>query len=79
MEEKRKQIGNLIRQTRIERGLTQKATASMLNMDRGNYSAIEGGRTNLSLDRFIKIVDTLEVSHTKILSIFKTRKVIELI
>lgn len=50
-----KHIGKTIKGIREEKGLTQQQIAGMVNMHRSNYSRVEAGDRDLSLDSVNKI------------------------
>lgn len=71
-------LGDLVRQSRRNKGLSQREASKMLGVDRGNFQKIEAGKRNISIDTFVKLVDTLNISHRHILELFEERKVIDL-
>ena len=56
------QILEKIRNIRLSRGYTQEYMGEKLGIDTVNYGRIERGKSKLSLERFIKICEILEVS-----------------
>lgn len=50
-----KNIGKVIKQIREEKGLTQQQLAELINMHRSNYSKVESGERDLSIDAINKI------------------------
>lgn len=50
-----KSIGKIIKQIREEKGLTQQQLAELINMHRSNYSKVESGERDLSIDAINKI------------------------
>ncbi|MAL12734.1 MAG: transcriptional regulator [Algoriphagus sp.] len=50
-----KHIGKTIKSIREEKGLTQQQIAELVNMHRSNYSRVEAGDRDLSLDAVNKI------------------------
>ncbi len=57
-----------IRNLRLSRGYTQEYMAEKLGIDTVNYGRIERGKSKLTLDRFLKICDILQVSPTELLN-----------
>ena len=62
MDEKRLLLGDRIRQTRRARGISQIQLAEMAQISVSHMSDIETGKTNISLDVFIRIMNALHVS-----------------
>lgn len=62
-----KQIGERIRQARLEKGLTQEQVAEQLDVGVTHISHIETGNTIPSMKFFIGIVDLLGVSADSLL------------
>ena len=62
MDEKRLLLGDRIRQTRRARGISQIQLAEMAQISVSHMSDIETGKTNISLDVFIRIMNALQVS-----------------
>jgi len=58
----REEIGKRIKLTRQEKGLSQIKFAEMVNISTPYLSDIENGKTNLSLEIFVRIVEALGVS-----------------
>jgi transcriptional regulator with XRE-family HTH domain len=52
---KKKHIGKIIKQIREEKGLTQQQLAELINMHRSNYSKVESGERDLSIEAINKI------------------------
>ncbi|GCC52391.1 XRE family transcriptional regulator [Chryseotalea sanaruensis] len=50
-----KNIGKIIKQIREEKGLTQQQLAELINMHRSNYSKVESGERDLSIDAIHKV------------------------
>jgi UDP-N-acetylglucosamine 1-carboxyvinyltransferase len=65
----KKRIGELIHQSRVERGLTQQQLAAALNTSQSAINRIERGGQNVSLEMIAKIGDVLE---SEIVSINQT-------
>ena len=61
MDEKRLLLGDRIRQTRRARGISQIQLAEMAQISVSHMSDIETGKTNISLDVFIRIMNALQV------------------
>ena len=55
-------IGSRIRDARKERNLDQAALAEKLNISMSHMSDIENGRTNFSIEVFMRITEALQVS-----------------
>ena len=55
-------IGARIREARKERNLDQADLAEKLNISMSHMSDIENGRTNFSIEVFIRITEALQVS-----------------
>lgn len=43
-------LGHIIKQIREEKGFTQQQIAELVNMHRSNYSKIESGQRDISID-----------------------------
>lgn len=56
------QISTLIRQLRLEKGISQEKFSHLIQIDRKYASLIEKGDKNLSILMLKKIVDGLEIS-----------------
>jgi transcriptional regulator with XRE-family HTH domain len=50
-----KNIGKIIKQIREEKGLTQQQLAELINMHRSNYSKVESGERDLSIEAINKV------------------------
>jgi transcriptional regulator with XRE-family HTH domain len=50
-----KNIGKIIKQIREEKNLTQQQLAELINMHRSNYSKVESGERDLSIDAINKV------------------------
>jgi transcriptional regulator with XRE-family HTH domain len=50
-----KNIGKTIKKIREEKGLTQQQVAELVNMHRSNYSKVESGERDLSLEAINKV------------------------
>ncbi len=57
-----------IRNLRLSRGYTQEYMAEKLGIDTVNYGRIERGKSKLTLDRFLKICEILQVSPAELLN-----------
>ena len=57
-----------IRNIRLSRGYTQEYMAEKLGIDTVNYGRIERGKSKLTLERFLKICEILQVSPTELLN-----------
>lgn len=58
----RVEIGKRIKSARLEKQLSQIKFAELINVSTPYLSDIENGKTNLSLDIFVRIVEVLQVS-----------------
>ena len=56
------QLGNRIRELRLEKGLSQERFALSIEMDRTYFSAVEAGKRNISIRNIEKIAKGLGVS-----------------
>ncbi len=56
-----KEIIEKIRNIRLSKGYTQEYIAEKLGIDAVNYGRIERGQAKLTLDRFVKICEILDV------------------
>lgn len=52
---KMKHIGKIIKAIREDKGLTQQQVAELVNMHRSNYSKVESGERDLSIDAVNKV------------------------
>jgi transcriptional regulator with XRE-family HTH domain len=50
-----KNIGKIIKKIREEKGLTQQQLAELINMHRSNYSKVESGERDLSIEAINKV------------------------
>lgn len=55
-------FGNLVRDTRMAMGLTQKDLAKIVGISTSYFTYIEAGDRNISLDLAIKLCDILHLS-----------------
>lgn len=55
------EIHEKIRTIRLSKGFTQDNIAEKLNIDPVNFGRIERGQANLTMERFLKICEILEV------------------
>ena len=62
MDEKWLKLGDRIRQSRRAAGISQVQLAEMAQISVSHMSDIETGKTNFSLDVFVRIVEALEIS-----------------
>ena len=58
----RDEIGKRIKAARLEKHLSQIKFAELINVSTPYLSDIENGKTNLSLEIFVRIVEALQVS-----------------
>ena len=56
-----KKILNILVETRKKKNLTQKRVAELIGIDATHLSAIEHGRSILSLRRFLQLCEVLEI------------------
>jgi transcriptional regulator with XRE-family HTH domain len=61
------QVGKRIRTVREERGLTQEALASLVNLTRTSITNIEKGRQKLMLHTFVAVAAALRISPAALL------------
>ena len=61
------QIGQRIRQARIERKMSQAELAAKANLSLPHISSIELGKTKMQLSTFIRVIEVLQVSADSIL------------
>lgn len=57
-----KQIGSRIRKARKDKSISQIDLADMVQISTSHLSDIENGKTNIGLDIFIRITESLQVS-----------------
>lgn len=65
-----KQLGNHLKQLRIERGLTQAEIASLMGKDRQSYQRVELGTTNPTVGYLIEIANALQIPLTDLFSFY---------
>lgn len=65
------QVGNQIRKYRLEKGLSQKATAALARIPYSTYSNYENNNREPSLEQLEKIATALEIPIWKLLGISK--------
>ncbi|GGI28497.1 helix-turn-helix domain-containing protein [Pedobacter mendelii] len=63
-----KSIGENIKQSRIELGLSQAEAARMINISTPAFCKIETGQTDLNISRLLQIAKTFKVSVHQIIS-----------
>ncbi len=63
-----KEILDKIRQIRLSRGYTQEYMADKLGIDTVNYGRIERGQSKLTIDRFLRICEILDVKPIDLLN-----------
>jgi DNA-binding XRE family transcriptional regulator len=64
-------ILNLIKQMRIEKGLSQAQAAKLANISTSFYGMIERGNRTLSIEQFISIVKIFDCSISDFLEILE--------
>lgn len=64
---KLKEIGQRIRETRLSKGMTQNDLAFAAHISTSNVSDIELGKSRIWLTTFVKIVEALQVSSDSLL------------
>ncbi len=62
MEALKKQVGNRIKESRKDKGMTQKEVAELLRMTQQQYSRFENGVFELDYENLVKICQLFEVS-----------------
>lgn len=62
MNERLKSIGRRIREARTSKNLSQNDLSSMIKVSPSHLSDLENGKTNISLDVFMRITEALQVS-----------------
>lgn len=62
--QRRRAIGDRIRETRLRRNLTQETLAEHCDLDRKTINRIEGGMASPLLDHLLLIADALDVPMT---------------
>lgn len=65
---RRQELGDQIRATRHESGLTQEKVALAAGLDRSFYVEVETGKHSLTVERLFAIADALEVPVTRLLT-----------
>ena len=55
-------LGNRIKQLRLQSGLSQEKFALKIGMDRTYFASFESGKRNISIQNIKKIADGLDVS-----------------
>ena len=55
-------LGNRIKQLRLQSGLSQEKFALKIGMDRTYFASVESGKRNISIQNIKKIADGLDVS-----------------
>ena len=67
-------FGKVIRELRLNLGLSQEKFALLIGMDRTYYASVERGKRNISLNNIEKISNGLSVSLKDILQKLKKSK-----
>ncbi|MFM9566099.1 helix-turn-helix domain-containing protein [Streptomyces turgidiscabies] len=62
--DRRRAIGERIRESRRHANLTQEAVANRIGIDRPSIIEIEQGQRNMTIDTFIRIADAIGVPLT---------------
>ncbi|EME4727816.1 helix-turn-helix transcriptional regulator [Acinetobacter baumannii] len=60
-------IGQLIRNRRTQRGITQEALALQCSIDRSYMGRIERGEVNLTVEKLYEIASALEINAKELL------------
>ena len=55
-------VGNRIRELRLQAGLSQEKFALKINMDRTYYASVESGKRNIAIINIKKIADGLGIT-----------------
>lgn len=55
-------LGNRIRELRLQAGLSQEKFALKINMDRTYYASVESGKRNIAIINIKKIADGLGIT-----------------
>jgi transcriptional regulator with XRE-family HTH domain len=61
-------IGRVLRETREASGLTQQEVAMRADMDRAYISEVEGGKRSLSVDRLLRICESMNLRAAKVIA-----------
>ena len=57
----KKELFELIKETRIKRGLLQREIAERMQLPKERISEIENNKSNLQCDRLLRLLDILEL------------------
>ena len=69
-----KQFGEVIRELRDERGLSQEALAGAAGLHRTQISLIERGQRSVRLDTIVRLAKALKVQPSEMMPILSLRK-----
>jgi len=70
-----KRIGLRTRELRRQRGLTQEETAAKLDLEVQNYSDLERGKRNVTVNTLLRVAAVLGVDIAELFVVPKARKV----
>ena len=59
--------GQVIKNKRLEKGLSQEVISGFADLNRSHYSAIENGKKIIRLDTFLKLAAALDVNPPELL------------
>ena len=68
-----KKIGARIKQIRISKGISQQDLAALFNMEKSNFSRLEAGGTNATIQTLYTIAQNLSIELKEILLISSTK------
>jgi transcriptional regulator with XRE-family HTH domain len=61
-------VGRVLRKVREASGITQQDAAMRADMDRAYISEVENGKRSISVDRLLRICDSLNVRAAKVIA-----------
>ena len=62
----KKQIGNYIKECRIAHGWKKKPLCDKIGISRTQLDMVEQGRTNYTIDTFVKVCEALNIDFEKL-------------